>query len=137
MTEKEKIGIRLEEWAKGKFGEGRGWVVQFAQALGLDTSGARKYLSGKVVPGTKMQAKLRKLGCSIEWLMTGRKKESENEAAKEEWRKYLDQVAFRMTGMPVEQRDRIVELIKKLTDANTNDAETISRIIDAVLRPKK
>jgi hypothetical protein len=38
--------------------------------------------------------------------------------------------------MPIEQRDRIVKLIKKLTDANTNDAETISRIIDAVLRPK-
>lgn len=84
-----------------------------------------------------MQLKIRDLGCDIDWLITGKKRDSESEVVKEEWRKHPDQVTFRMTGMPIEQRDRIVKLIKKLTDANTNDAETISRIIDAVLRSKK
>lgn len=36
-----------------------------------------RYLSGKAVPGNKIQTRLRKLGCDIEWLMTGERDEKD------------------------------------------------------------
>lgn len=67
ISEKEKIGKRLREFGEGKFDS----IAEFARALGMAPQNLNSYLSGLFTPGNKMQARLRDLGCDIEWLMTG------------------------------------------------------------------
>lgn len=72
MTGNPEIGTRLAEFAKLKFGSKWGWQKQFAAALGMDPGSTRKYLLGQTIPGSRVQQKLRGMGCRIEWLMTGK-----------------------------------------------------------------
>lgn len=51
-------------------------MAQFAKALAMDHGALRNYMVGDRTPGPVMQAKLRALGCDIEWLMTGNEGES-------------------------------------------------------------
>jgi len=69
------IGTRFEEFLKSKYGSNRGWLTLSANALGMDSSGVKRYIQNVSTPGSVVQAKLRALGCDIEWLMTGNKKE--------------------------------------------------------------
>ncbi len=64
--------MRLAEFARHKFGDKWGWQKQFAEAIGMDPGSARKYLIGQTIPGSRVQEKLRVLGCNVEWLMTGK-----------------------------------------------------------------
>jgi hypothetical protein len=48
-----------------------GSLVSFARALGITQQTLNDYTSGRILPGNKMQSRLRSLGCDIEWLMTG------------------------------------------------------------------
>jgi SOS-response transcriptional repressor LexA len=41
----------------------------------MDSSGVKKYIQNTYTPGPVLHTKLRALGCDIEWLMTGNKKE--------------------------------------------------------------
>lgn len=67
-----EISQRLREFGEQKFGK-RG-MAKFAEALGM-TPGAlsSSYLSGRSVPGHKLQGKLRELGADVEFIMTGHK----------------------------------------------------------------
>lgn len=67
MKSEEEIGQRLRQWGVDKFGN----LTEFASQLGISASNLSQYLSGKSMPGNKMQERLRKLGCDITWLMTG------------------------------------------------------------------
>jgi repressor LexA len=51
-------------------------MAAFGRALGLRPQELYRYLSGQIQPGNKLQSKLRDLGCDLEWLMTGKKKET-------------------------------------------------------------
>lgn len=74
------IGTRLDTFLKLKFGSERGSLKRAAAALDMDPSALQKYLKDQLTPGNLMHAKLRELGCDIEWLMTGTyKTQEENE----------------------------------------------------------
>ncbi len=61
------IGDRIREFAKSKYGT----VAKLAEALEMKPPSLHPYLVGKSTPGHRLQEKLRKVGCDIEWLMTG------------------------------------------------------------------
>ncbi len=61
------VATRLREFATEKYKN----ISGLCRALGKDTSYLNLYLSGKSLPGWKLQQRLRELGCDIEWLMTG------------------------------------------------------------------
>jgi len=74
------VAQRLQEFGQRKVGGDHGWQRRFAEALEVSPQTISSYLSGARRPGFEMQAKLRALGCDIEWLMTGAKKdEDENQ----------------------------------------------------------
>jgi hypothetical protein len=62
-----EIHKRLRKWGLEEFGS----LVGFARALGITQQTLNDYTSGRILPGNKMQSRLRSLGCDIEWLMTG------------------------------------------------------------------
>jgi transcriptional regulator with XRE-family HTH domain len=47
-------------------------VNEFASRMGISQPAASQLLSGHYTPGARTQEKLRRLGCDIEWLMTGK-----------------------------------------------------------------
>ncbi|MBL8000308.1 MAG: helix-turn-helix domain-containing protein, partial [Candidatus Kapabacteria bacterium] len=61
------VGERLSYWGKINYPRAK----DFATALEIPASALSAYYNNNRKPGTMMQAKLRKLGCNIEWLMTG------------------------------------------------------------------
>lgn len=67
MTESHNIGQRLREFGEKHFADRHA----FADALDVSYESLTNYITGRATPGNKMQAKLRSLGCDIEWLMTG------------------------------------------------------------------
>ncbi len=81
--ESNTIGTRLESFLKSKFGDKRGWLTKAATALGMDSSGVKKYINNEFKPGPIMQDKLRELKCDIEWLMTGETKSADRVREKE------------------------------------------------------
>lgn len=74
------VAKRLREFGTSKFGEESGWQKRFADALEMSPQALSNYLAGRVIPGNAVQAKLRALGCDIELLMTGTKRESKSES---------------------------------------------------------
>ena len=90
--DKEAISQRLREFGTNKFGS----VKAFAKALNKSpTSLQVSYLSGRNAPGAPMIAKLIELGCNIEWLLMGVKKDCiiENERLKAEIDLYKKQLS--------------------------------------------
>jgi len=69
MDEPEQIGKRLRNWAAEEFA---GNMADFARAVSMKPQQVYAYFNGKSKPGNKLQARLRDLGCDIEWLMTGK-----------------------------------------------------------------
>lgn len=67
MTENSGIGSRLRE-----FSENFGGPSGLAKAMGVSPQHLNDYLNGRRTVGMKMQARLRKVGCDIEWLITGK-----------------------------------------------------------------
>jgi|SRR3989339_943042 len=75
MPSNAQIASRFKEFGQARFGTAWGWMTRYAEALEMDPGALRNYLVGDRVPGNKMQAKLRELGCDLKWLMTGEKEE--------------------------------------------------------------
>jgi repressor LexA len=67
MNEKAQISKRLREFGEEKYSS----MTEFARALNMMPQTLNSYLSGVAGIGPKMQRRLRKLDCNIEWLMTG------------------------------------------------------------------
>jgi len=64
---KQEIGERLRSFGAANFKS----MSAFARALGMRPQNLGAYLSGKRIPGNKMEDKLRALGCDIIWLQHG------------------------------------------------------------------
>lgn len=64
---KQEISKRLRYFAHMRFGS----MKELAANLGVTSSTLSQYTTGKSIPGNTMQARLRDIGCDIEWLMTG------------------------------------------------------------------
>lgn len=71
---------RLRLFGKEKFTT----MTNFAAALKMKPQALNVYLVGQSLPGNTMQAKLRKMGCDINWLITGERilKESEDKRSR-------------------------------------------------------
>jgi len=63
-----EIGERLRQFGANKFSH----RTEFAHFLGMSYESLTNYINGQALPGNTMQDRLRKLGCDIEWLMTGK-----------------------------------------------------------------
>lgn len=68
--EKMQIGIgeRMRWFAKQKFGT----LKKLADAMNISPQQLQQYISGKREPGSKVLAKLLRLGCDVNWLLGGR-----------------------------------------------------------------
>lgn len=65
------IGKRLSDFAKKNYGT----IKALAEAIDVRPQALNTYIHDKSKPGNALQEKLRAVGCDIEWLMTGEKKE--------------------------------------------------------------
>ena len=67
MLRRHDICKRLKKWGMREFGS----MVNLARALEISPQSLYYYTSGRALPGNTTQARLRSLGCDVEWLMTG------------------------------------------------------------------
>ena len=67
--EKLRIGIggRIRIFAKRKYGT----LKKLANAMNISPQQLQQYISGKREPGSRILIKLLKLGCDINWLLSG------------------------------------------------------------------
>ncbi|MHB1688246.1 MAG: helix-turn-helix domain-containing protein [Ignavibacteriaceae bacterium] len=63
----ETIGDRLRTFAKSNFKN----MEEFAKKLEIEQSSLSAYLNNRNIPGGKILIRIRKLGCDINWLLTG------------------------------------------------------------------
>jgi SOS-response transcriptional repressor LexA len=77
-TESEKAAFawRFAEFGHARFGEDFEWKDRYAEALGVTPATLKLYLAGEEKPPLSVQKKLRNLGCDVEWLLSGRIRES-------------------------------------------------------------
>lgn len=68
-------GQRIRDFGEGKFGK-RG-MSKLAEALHISPQALTTYLNNSRIPGHVFQQKLRELGADVEYIMTGKKKEEE------------------------------------------------------------
>lgn len=69
MSDYKEIGKRLKQFALSDFET----LTKFSEAMGMTLPGLYPYFNGKSLPGTIFLLKIKKLGCSIDWLLTGEK----------------------------------------------------------------
>ena len=62
------IGERVRLFAKRKYGT----LKKLAEAMQISPQQLQQYISGKREPGTRILAKLLKLGCDVNWLLGGK-----------------------------------------------------------------
>lgn len=68
-----EIGVRIKEFAISKFGS----LSEFCKQMEISLQGIYPYLKGTSLPGAMFLIKMQKLGCSIDWLLSGEKSKSE------------------------------------------------------------
>jgi transcriptional regulator with XRE-family HTH domain len=61
------IGNRLKYYAKDHYGS----IRELVKTLDVNESQFSRYLSGTYIPNGEILVKLAKLGCDINWLLTG------------------------------------------------------------------
>jgi transcriptional regulator with XRE-family HTH domain len=62
------IGERIRMFAKRKYGT----LKKLAEAMQISPQQLQQYISGKREPGTRILAKLLRLGCDVNWLLGGK-----------------------------------------------------------------
>ncbi len=62
------IGERMRLFAKRKYGT----LKKLAEAMKISPQQLQQYISGKREPGTRILAKLLRLGCDVNWLLGGK-----------------------------------------------------------------
>lgn len=62
------IGERMRHFAKKKYGT----LKKLAEAMQISPQQLQQYISGKREPGTRILAKLLRLGCDVNWLLGGK-----------------------------------------------------------------
>jgi hypothetical protein len=111
MLKTGEISKRLKKWGLEEFGS----LVSFAQALGISQQSLHDYTSGRTRPGNKMQPRLRRLGCDVEWLMTGSSARAALPGSLRQrsmpvgWAKYEGRVVTALDGKEELQRKGVTE----------------------------
>ncbi len=62
------VGERMRFFAKRKYGT----LKKLADAMAISPQQLQQYISGKREPGTRILAKLLRLGCDVNWLLGGK-----------------------------------------------------------------
>jgi transcriptional regulator with XRE-family HTH domain len=62
------IGQRLRKFGLERYGS----IKEFAKAMQMSPPGLQQYLADKREPGTPVLQRLIRVGCDVEWLMTGK-----------------------------------------------------------------
>ena len=120
----------MRQWGTERFGT----MSAFASALGMKPPSLNDYLVGKTLPGNSLQAKLRALGCDIEWLMTGK---SSGDLKKEREKKADAVIAFHAPGaMSEEQQKAIQKMVDELAQLPAGEVERAREIIRAAFKKK-
>jgi transcriptional regulator with XRE-family HTH domain len=101
---------RLIAFAQQKVGESYGWKGRFASLLGISNQYLSNILVGRQSIGPAILERLRKLGCDIDWLLTG---------------EIGDDPASRLRNRINELEARIIELEHQLRQKD----EILARII--------
>lgn len=73
MSANIEIGIRIKEYAISKCGS----LTEFSKQMGMSIQGIYPYIKGTSLPGAMFLIKMQKLGCDINWLLSGEKSKSE------------------------------------------------------------
>ncbi|MBS1536417.1 MAG: LexA family transcriptional regulator [Bacteroidetes bacterium] len=63
------IGKRIKIFAKENYKS----VSALTRAMGMSATALAPYIKGSIIPGIRLQEKLKDAGCDIDWLMTGNK----------------------------------------------------------------
>lgn len=103
-------------------------MAEFSRALDMLPQSLNNYLSGQMKPGNKLQAKLRLLGCDIEWLMTGvsvqvRYKDGRVSEPLAPYNALKD--------LPEKKRKQIEKMIDQLKELDEDDVEKAREIVKA------
>lgn len=107
MTPKQEIGSRLREFGEVHFAS----MKKFAEALDMRPQNLGAYLAGERVPGNKMEAKLRAMGCDIIWLQHG--------ATKTEMQHRFDVMVQKIKGREI--TDKELEILAVLRGFEIED----------------
>lgn len=70
------FGKRLKEFADQKFGS----ITALSKAIGISQPNMARYVKGDVQPTKVLFEKLIEVDCDIEWLLTGRKRDTDDQA---------------------------------------------------------
>jgi transcriptional regulator with XRE-family HTH domain len=73
MTKDIEIGNRIKEFALANFDS----LTEFSCEMGMQLQAIYPYINGTSLPGTKILLRMQKIGCSIDWLLSGEKSKSE------------------------------------------------------------
>lgn len=138
-NERVEISNRLRDFAHSKCGNERGWQSTFAGMLEIPQGHISPYLRGEKTPGPKLQERLRRLGCDIEWLMTGNTHIDRNEISDED--KLLLKQLYKNNLNTLESLNKffvryeyMVRIFSRV-DPNNTDQE-IEDIYDRILEAK-
>ena len=93
-----RIGERIRIFAKRKYGT----LKKLAEAMDISPQQLQQYISGKREPGSKILAKLLRIGCDINWLLGGSE-------SIESYRIYLLEAELRKLQTSLTQISQIVK----------------------------
>lgn len=96
------MGERIRIFAKRKYGT----LKRLAEEMHISPQQLQQYISGKREPGSKILAKLLRLGCDINWLLGGKE-------SMETYRTYLLEAELRKLQTGIDQIAHIVKRIEE------------------------
>ena len=95
------MGERIRIFAKRKYGT----LKKLAEEMHISPQQLQQYISGKREPGSKILAKLLRLGCDINWLLGGTE-------SMEAYRTYLLEAELRKLQTGIDQISHVVKRIE-------------------------
>jgi len=125
-----QIAQRFEEFGIQLCGSSHGWKKLFAQKLGVSPNHITDILGMRAAIGGKTQARLRELGCDVEWLLTGRRAGENSDAPTKAIHYHADK------PVTPELQKRAERIVQKFIDHPTADMALIEKIIDDLLDGK-
>jgi transcriptional regulator with XRE-family HTH domain len=114
-----QIAFRLREFGLKKYRT----LTDFSKALGVKPQTLNNYVSGKTLPGNKMQDKLNELGCDIGWLITGLSRDEMNA-------KYAGTVKEQATMLGFVPKDEEGKMLLYLSLVGINTVVDLQRALD-------
>ena len=121
---REEVGKRLRKFLLDKFGKLNAGAIK----LGMSSAGLQMYLSGKRLPGAKILAKLKELGCDTDWLLM-----LKDEPAADRISDGVNQYLAEKDSVIISQAKEISELRKQVEEAK-EAVVNLSKMIEALAK---